>query len=159
MSTRATDLADRLEATADAIIAAVEDLDSASWTAVAPADGRPINVIVHHVALSQQAVFTLVEMILAGQPLPPITMNDIHATNDQHAAEHAGASKEESLVALRVNTDVAADRIRELSDADLDKTVDFTLSESGSINPAGVIEYIMIGHANDHLGSITAALA
>jgi hypothetical protein len=159
LSVRAADLADRLVATADSIIAAVEDLDENAWTAVAPADGRPVNVIVHHVALSQQAVFSLVELILADQPLPPISMDVIHATNDAHAAENMGVSKEVALVGLRANTDEAADKIRKLSDADLDKTVEFTLSESGSINPTGVIEHIMIAHAKDHLGSITAALA
>ena len=159
MSDRAADLAQRLESTADSIIAAVEDLDESKWTSVAPADGRPINVIVHHVALSQQAVFMLAEMILADQPLPPITMADIHATNDQHAAENGSVNKEEALAALRANTGAAAVRIKQLTDDDLEKTVDFSFSESGKINPDAIIEHIMIGHANDHLGSIKAALA
>ena len=158
MGSRSSTLADRLEDSADAIITMVEDLSDADWVKVATEDGRQINVIVHHIAQSHEAVYMLVDMILAGQPLPPITPEMIQAGNAQHAEENADVSKETALVALRLVAESTGAKLRAMDDSDLDKSAEFTLSPSGSISIDGIVSHIMIDHADGHLESIRAAI-
>jgi hypothetical protein len=151
-------MADRIEALADEIIAATEDLTDDQWIRVAQSDGRTVNVIVDHISQSAPAVYMLVEMIAAGQSLPALTMQDIHDANGQHAAERASVTKEEALVGLRVNLESTAAKVRQLDDSLLDTEVAFTFSESGTISPDAIIRHIIIGHSEGHLADITASV-
>ena len=158
MSDRVNDLANRLEATADAITSTVEGLNDEQWRSVATADGRQINVLVDHIAVSHPSVLGLAEMILNGQELPGLTADAINHSNADHMVANAGVGKSETLAKLRKNTKEAAAKIRTWTDSDLDKAQAWNLSESGELTPEAVVEYIMIGHALDHLNSITAAV-
>ena len=109
MTDRANDLANRLEATADAIASAVEGLNDEQWRSVATADGRQVNVLVDHVAVSQKAVFGLAELILSDGEMPTLTVDAINHSNEAHMATSANVGKAETLAKLRKNTyDTAA---------------------------------------------------
>lgn len=151
MAGRAEAYANQIEALSAEVASFVESVDDAGWTAVVPADGRPLNVLIDHISVSGPLVYSLVEMVMSGQPLPPLTQDDIHGGNAQHASERASVTKADVLEGLRSNLQTVAAKTRALSDDALDTSVAFSLSESGQITPAEIIEHIVIGHTRGHL--------
>ena len=156
MSERARTLAHQLEQANHGLIATIEGLSDAQWTAKTPGDGRSVGVVAHHVAVSHKAVAGIAGAIAHGQAVPPITMEMIHEGNAQHAAQHAHCTKAETLALLRQNGAAAVAAVRGFGDAELDRTATFPI---GTMSVAQVVERIMIGHAHDHHGTIKKALA
>ena len=107
-------------------------------------------------AASHKAVAGLVEAIAHGQPVPTITMDMIHEGNAAHAAQHANCTKAETLALLRQNGAAAVATVRGLGDTELDRTVTFPM---GTLTAAQVVERVLIGHADDHHGTIRKAIA
>jgi hypothetical protein len=156
MSERAQNLAHQLEQANQALIATIEGLSDAQWKATTPGDGRSVGVVAHHVASSHKAVAGLVGAIAHGQKVPTITMEMIHEGNAAHAAQFANATKAETLALLRQNGAAAVASVRGLGDTELERTVTFPM---GTMTAAQVVERVLIGHANDHHGTIRKALA
>jgi uncharacterized damage-inducible protein DinB len=156
MSERAQSLAEQLEQANQALIATIEKLSDAQWRAKTPGDGRSVGVVAHHVATSHKSVAGLVSAIAHGKPVPPITMEMINEGNAAHAAQYANATKAETLALLRQNGAAAVATVRGLGDAELERTVTFPM---GTMTASQVVERVLIGHANDHHGTIRKALA
>ena len=156
MSERAQDLAHQLEQANQALVATIEGLSDAQWRAKTPGDGRTVGVVAHHVASSHKSVAGLVGAIAHGQKVPNITMEMIHEGNAAHAAQFANATKAETLALLRQNGAAAVATVRALGDAELERTVAFPM---GTMTAAQVVERVLIGHANDHHGTIRKAIA
>ena len=156
MSERAQNLAHQLEQANQALIATIEGLSDAQWKATTPGDGRSVGVVAHHVASSHKAVAGLVGAIAHGQKVPTITMEMIHEGNAAHAAQFANATRAETLALLRQNGAAAVASVRGLGDTELERTVTFPM---GTMTAAQVVERVLIGHANDHHGTIRKALA
>src|SRR5262245_12483884 len=112
-------LADRLEAGARALAAFAADLTDSEWRTPVPHDGRAVGVVVHHVASVYPIEIELAQVIAGGKPVIGVTMDDIHAMNAKHAAEHAAVTKAEALDLLRANSAAAAAAIRALNDGQL----------------------------------------
>ena len=92
-SRHANALADRLEQGARALIAFATGLTDAEWRTRVPHDGRTVGVIVHHVASVYPIEIQLAQTIADGKPVTGVTMDDMHAMNAKHAAEHAAVTK------------------------------------------------------------------
>jgi uncharacterized damage-inducible protein DinB len=155
MSERARSLAQQLEQANQSLIATIEGLSDAQWRAKTPGDGRSVGVVAHHVASSHKSVAGLVGAIADGQPVPTITMEMIHEGNAAHATQHANCTKSETLGLLRQNGAAAVATVRGLGDTQLDRTVTFPM---GTMTAAQVVERVLIGHANDHHGTIRRAI-
>src|SRR5215471_3175023 len=155
MSARAQSLAHQLEETNHSLIATIEGLSDAQWHATTPGDGRSVGVVAHHVATSHKSVAGLVGAIAHGQKVPNITMEMIHDGNAKHADQFANCTKAETLALLRQNGAAAVATVRGLDDTGLDRTVSFPM---GTMTAAQVVERVLIGHANDHHGTIRRAV-
>jgi len=158
LSDRAIDLANQLESAAAEVADVAASLSDAQWTAICPADGRQNNVMIDHISTTFAQVTPLAEMIIAGQNLPELTMDMIHAGNSAHASEHAGATRADVLASLKANASAAAATIRTWSDTDLAQSRPFTLTPSGSITVAELAQGILVDHAK-HLADLTAGLS
>jgi len=155
MSERARTLAQQFEQANHELIATVERLSDAQWRTKTPGDGRSVGVVAHHVAEGHKTIAGLAGTIAHGQPVPALTMDMIHQGNAAHAAQHANCTKAEALALLRQNGAAAVATVRGLGEAELDRTATLPL---GAMSAAQVIERILIGHVQDHHGSIRKAI-
>jgi hypothetical protein len=107
------------------------------------------------VATSHKSVTGLVGAIAHGKAVPTITMDMIHEGNAAHATQFANCTKAETLALLRQHGAAAVATVHGLGEAELDRTVVFPM---GTLTAAQVIERVLIGHANDHHGTIRRAV-
>ena len=91
--------------------------------------------------------------LASGQSLPNFTTAMLNEMNAQHAREHAGCSKAETLALHEKGVAAAAAVVRGLSDADLEKK-GTVLAEIPVMTTQQAVEGILINHINDHMGSI-----
>jgi hypothetical protein len=151
-------LAQRLEQGAQALAAFASDLTDAEWQMRHPTDGRPIGVIVHHVASVYPIEVQLAQTIAEGNPVTGVTMDAIHEMNANHAAEHRNVTKAEALDLLRRNSAAAAAAIRTLSDAQLATAARVSLYEDAPLTCQFVLEDHAVRHSYHHLELIRRAL-
>lgn len=158
MSTRSEDLAVRLENGAQALAEFANTLSPAEWTTPMPKDGRPLGVIVHHVASVYPVEIDLALVLASGKPMVGVTMADVHAMNAGHAKTHAGVGKEEALALLLVNSATAAAAIRALSDKELDSAAPASLYYDAPVTCQFVLEDHAVRHSYHHLSKIRAVV-
>lgn len=158
MSTRSEDLALRLEAGAQALAEFANTFSDAEWTLPMPKDGRPLGVIVHHVASVYPVEIDLALGIASGKPMVGVTWPDIHTMNAGHARTHAKATKEEALALLLVNSATAAAAIRALSDAELETAAPASLYFDAPVTAQFVLEDHAVRHSYHHLAKIRGAV-
>ncbi len=157
-SGRALALADRLERGAGALVALASALSDAEWRARLPGDGRPVGVVVHHVASVYPLEIQLAQTLAAGKPVEGITMDDVHAGNAAHAQKYGDVTKEAALDLLRRNSRAAADVIRGLRDEELDRAAPTSLYANAPLTCQFVLEDHAVRHSYHHLARIRAAL-
>jgi DinB family protein len=150
-SQRADALADRLEDGARALIAFAMGLTDDEWTMRVPHDGRTVGVIVHHVASVYPVEIELARTVARGTPVVGLTMDDIHAMNAAHAAEHAAVTKDAAIELLRAHSVAAAAAIRELTDVELARAVPVSLYADAPVTSQFVLEDHAVRHSYHHL--------
>jgi hypothetical protein len=155
MSERARKLAQQFEQANHGLIATVERLSDAQWRTKTVGDGRSVGVVAHHVAEGHNQIAGLAHLIATGQSVPAITMDMIHQGNAAHAAQHANCTKPETLALLRQNGAAAVAIVRGLGETELDRSATLPM---GTMSAEQVIERILIGHIQDHHGSIRKAI-
>jgi hypothetical protein len=116
-------------------------------------EGRTVNVIAHHVAISGDWIVNRIQLILEGRPLPPVNFREINA---EHAAKQADISREVVLRALRESGPRLAAAVRDIPDDQLDQSGD---TPAGPMSIAQRVELVLIGHMRAHQGSIEATIA
>src|SRR6266550_6952573 len=105
MTTRAEQLASRLEQGANALAEFAGRLSDAQWRTPLPGDGRPVGVVVHHVATVYPIELDLARTVASGKPIVGITFEDaIKKMNAAHAAENAKVPRKDTLELLRRNS-------------------------------------------------------
>jgi hypothetical protein len=150
-SQQAEALAVRLEAGARALAAFAATLTDAEWHTPVPHDGRTVGVVVHHVASVYPVEIELAQLLAGSQPVTGVTMDDIHAMNARHAAEHAAATQSEALELLRTNSAAAAAAIRALSDAQLTSAAAVSLYDDAPLTCQFFLEDHAVRHSYHHL--------
>ena len=158
MSTRSEALAARLEQGAQALAAFAETLSDAEWRTVVPADARTVGVLVHHLATVYSGEGDLERDVAAGKPIAGLTWDIVAEGNAQHAEAHASVSKQETLELLRRNSRMAADRIRQFTDEELDRAAPVSLNGDAPLTTQFLIEDHALRHSFHHLANIRAAL-
>jgi hypothetical protein len=158
MSERASALAKRIEAGAEALAAFVEGFSDAEWERIVPNEGRPVGVLVHHVANSYQAEVDLASLLAAGKPITGVTWDMIDGINADHAEEFAKVSKEETVDLLRKNAKAAAARVRAFSDEELNRAERVSLNANAPLTAQFFIEDHALRHSYQHLESIQETL-
>ena len=96
-------------------------------------------------------------MVLAGEPLPPITMGDIHHNNAVQAVRNEGLSKAEALASLRAGGATMTTVLQGLSDDDLVRSAPLMLF-GGDVSVQTLVEQAVIAHTEQHLASLKAAV-
>ena len=161
MGARAEALAKRIEQGAAQLAAYVEKLSDKEWnTPVRPErDGRPVGVIVHHVASVYPVEVQLAQAIGSGKAMSDVTWDVVQKMNADHAAANAGAGKSDALDLLRKNSSEAASAIRSFTDEQLDTAAPFGLSFDAPVTAQFVIEDHAVRHSWHHLARIKETLS
>ena len=118
MSARADALADRILKGARALAKYANGLTDKQWATRTP-DGRPVGVVVHHVASVYPLEVDLAQVLAAGKPIKA-TWADVNAMNANHAKDNASVSKADALALLKKNSTEAAERGRKFTNKQLD---------------------------------------
>jgi hypothetical protein len=159
MSRRAESLAARIEEGAAGLAAFAEGLSPAEWQLpMSPTDRRTVGQIVNHVALVYPIEIDLARTIAGGHAVADVTWQVVAELNAGHAREHANVTKTEALERLRTNSRQAAEAVRGLTDAELDRAAPFSLSFGAPVTAQFVIEDHALRHSWHHLARIRAAL-
>jgi hypothetical protein len=158
MNSRAHALADRLARGADALAAFASDLSDTEWKARIPNDNRTVGVVVHHVATVYPVELELAQALADGNMIMGVTWNVIHEMNAAHARAHEGATKESTLTLLRNNSTAAAEGVRALTDAQLDRAALVSLYADAPLTCQFMLEDHVVRHSYHHLAAIQAAV-
>jgi DinB superfamily len=157
-SRRANALAERLEQGARALAELASGLTESQWTARIPGDGRPVGVVVHHVATMYPLEIQLAQTLAGGKPIAGVTWDAVHGINAKHASEHDAVTKDAALDLLRRNSADAAAAIRALGDEQLDRAAPISLNADAPLTCQFFLEDHAVRHSYHHLAKIRAAL-
>lgn len=159
MSQRASELAARLERGANELAKLAEGLSEADWKKPLPKDGRPIGIVIHHVANVYPLEVQVAQKIANGEAIVGVTMAAIAEMNAGHAKEHASTTKADTISLLKKNSKDAAEAIRAFSDAQLDTATPNSLYGDAPLTAQFFIEDHALRHSFHHRAKIEAALA
>jgi hypothetical protein len=162
-TSRSARLADQFEAALESFIRVIESLTSDQWGMRGKNtpgqrindedEARPLGVIAHHVAVSQNLIMGRIQQVLHDQPTPPLDNKQINA---KHANEYADTTKAEVLSVLTISGQQIGKDLRAIPDAKLDIEREFP---AGTMTVEQRIERVLIGHIKGHQGSIEATIA
>jgi hypothetical protein len=110
-------------------------------------------VTAHHVAGAHEPIAGIAKTIASGQSIPNFTMAMLDESNAKHAKDFAGCTKAETLALHQKGVATAAGIVRGFSDAELDKS-GTVLTGMPAMTTQQIVENVLIGHINDHMGSI-----
>jgi DinB superfamily len=158
MSRRAEDLAQRIEQGAQSLAALAENLTDQEWRTVVPKDGRPVGVVVHHVANMYPIEVDLAKKIAAGDGVRGVTWGAVAEINAKHASDHAAISRQDAIDLLKKNAKMAADAVRGFTDQDLDKSGPVSLNSDAPLTAQFFIEDHALRHSFHHMAKIREAL-
>jgi hypothetical protein len=157
MKQRAKDLAGRLSAFNDTVIGFVENCDAQDWRKVCTSEDWTVGVVARHIGAGHYGIVEMVKMIVNGETLPDLTMDAIVQMANEHAGEHAECTKDEVRTILRENGEILTEYVAGLDDAELDRSGHLAAT-GGEVTAEQLIEYVIFQSANEHFGSIKAAL-
>ncbi len=155
---RANALADRLIEGANQLASFSENLSEEEWKKPVLGDGRSVGVVVHHVASVYPIEVELAQVISSGRPITEVTKAAVDHMNAEHSKENAHADKQQALKLLRVNSEHAAQAIREFTDEQLDSAATISLYEDAPLTAQFFIEDHALRHSYHHLGRIKKSL-
>jgi len=155
---QANALAERLEQGARALIAFARGLTADEWAAPMPHDGRPIGVIVHHVASVYPLEIQLAQAVGQGQAVTGVTMKDVDDMNAKHSVDNASVTKDAAIELLERNSAAAARAIRALTDEQLATAMPVSLYGDAPLTCQFVLEDHAVRHSYHHLARIRKAL-
>lgn len=107
-------------------------------------------------ATAHEILGGVIKTIADGKPGSNFPMDALHAMNDKHAQEHANCTKAETL-ALHTKNAAAAAIVRGLRDVELDRS-GTVIAGMPAMSAAQLAEGYLVGHIDEHLGSIRATV-
>jgi hypothetical protein len=158
MPSRAEQLAQRVEDGAQEMITAVQSLSNEQWNTLVAAENRPVGVLVHHVAVSYPDEAALITVLATEGGFSDVDWDAVDADNANHAVENEGVDKETAITLLRQNSVIAADTVRGLSDAQLDRVAPNSLHWDAPMTVQFFVEQHPIAHPYIHLENIRKAV-
>lgn len=160
MGDRAMALADEFEVVATGFRELVQGLTEEQWRMPGrnhptirrgdEDEGRPVGVIAYHTAAAMRRQSSWLPEIAAGRPVPPAPQS-----NEQQAAEHAGATQDEVVQLLDGAAPAVAAAVRALTDEELDRPARLIM---GEMSVGEAVKRVVIGHILWHRGSIEATV-
>ena len=157
MNQKGKELAEKFTTFNNEMLAIVESCTDEDWKKVCGGEQWTVGVVAHHVAAGHYSSLDLVKMIVAGETLPPLTMDTIDRMNLKHAQENADCTRAEVLALLRENGADFANYLDGLSEADLGRTA-YLAPLDGDVSAQHLVEMIILHSAADHLSNIKTAI-
>ena len=157
MGARAEALAKKFETKAQEATAAIERLSDSDWKKVTSGEKWSVGVVAHHIAMGHQGIGGIIKAIADGKPGPARPMDALHAMNAKHAQEHANCTKAETLALHKKNAAAAAALLRDLGDAELDRS-GVVIQGMPAMSAEQLAGGLLCGHVDEHLGSIRATV-
>jgi hypothetical protein len=158
VSKRANVLADRILQGAAALASYAENLSDSDWQKPVTGDGRPIGVVIHHVASTYPVEIELAQLLASGQPITDVTMEAVDLMNDRHALENGTVGKQVTLELLRRNSKAAANSVRLFTDTELENAATVSLNADAPLTAQFFIEDHALRHSFHHLARIRETL-
>jgi hypothetical protein len=156
MTQRSETLATAFEQAAGRLLTVADGLSDAAWDLAPAGEARTAGQIAYHMAEVCHNVSGFIQLAVAGQPLPELTMEIIHGANAEQAARYGGVGRAGAVELLRQNSATTAALLRTLSDAQLDTSTEFF---GHSMTVESLAQSALVGHAEEHLASIRSAAA
>ena len=153
MGAKAEALAKQFEAKVQEATSVLEKISDADWKKVTQGEQWPVGVTAHHLAQSHAGIAGLIKSLASGQHTASISMDDINAGNAKHAKDFANVAKAETVALHKKNAAEAAAIVRGLDDAALGRSAS-ALKGMPPMTTEQAVVGILIGHLDDHLGSI-----
>jgi hypothetical protein len=153
MGAKAEALAKQFETKVQEATAVLDKLSDADWKKVTSAEKWPVGVVAHHVAMGHQGIGGLIKSAASGQHKPSFGSKELDQMNAQHAKDFANVGKPETLALHKQNAASAAAIVRGLDDAALAHSAE-PLTGMSAMTTEQMIKAILIGHIDEHLGSI-----
>jgi DinB superfamily len=156
MSDRIENLAKKVEQANNNLLRAVESVNDERWRAQCADGDWTQGFAGYHAAASIGGITSMLQGLVKGVKLPPMTMADVDQQNASQLKEHEGCTKQEALELIRTNSPASMQFVRGLSDADLDRKVGL-LTDVPEMTIEQVAEMLLVGHPTGHAQSITNA--
>ena len=156
MATRSEDLASKVEASFNDLLAAVESSTPQQWAAPCTDVEWSQGFAAFHAATSMGEIAQTVKSVADGEPFPQMTMAELDGRNAEQAKLHADCTPEETAALIRRATPAAAGIVRSFSDAQLDRKVQLP-DGMPEVSIEMLVQMAMVGHAVYHLQTITNA--
>lgn len=157
MSQRAKDLSTRLRSFGDEVIACVENLSDQDWTKTGEWEQWGVGVIAWHLGAGHFGIRDWCDMIVRGEALPPLTMDQINEMSNEQARANAGATKAEALEVLKANSATMVTYVAGLTDEELDCKASMP-AFGGEVTTEQFIDFILLQNAAQHYESMKAAV-
>ena len=156
MTQRNEALATAFEQVVRRIVTTAAGMSDAAWDVVPAGEARTASQIAYHMAKVYHNVSGFMQLAVAGQPLPALTMERIHNLNAEQAPHSVGVGRAGTLEMLRQNGADTAALLRTLSDAQLDTATVFL---GHPMTVERLAQNGLVGHTEEHLASIQRAAA
>jgi len=157
MSQRAKDLSVRIESFRDDVVAFVENLSEDDWKRVCDWEEWSVGVTAHHLGADHFAISGMLAMIVKGEDLPQLTMDQVNAMSKKNAQKYSDCTKTEALELLRKNGAELAVYVSGLIENDLDRKGSMP-AFGGEVSAEKFVDYIIFQSAVQHFDSMKTAV-
>jgi len=157
MSQRAKEISERIKSFSDNVMAFVESLSEDDWRKVCESEEWPVGATAYHLGAGHFAIFNMAGMIVRGEDLPPLTMDQINAMSDKQAREHVDCTKADAIEALRKNSAEMVAFVAGLTDEELDRKGSMP-AFGGEATTEQLIQFVIFESAMRHFDSMRAAV-
>ena len=157
MSQRAKDISKRIGSFADEVITFVESLTGSDWNKICDWEDWTVGVTARHVGAGHFAISKMAAMIVKGEDLPPLSMDQINAMSEKDSRKHSDCTKAEALELLRKNSAELAAFASGLTDDELDRKGSMP-AFGGEVTTEQLLDFIIFQSAAQHFDSMRAAV-
>lgn len=144
----------QVEEAAAATTAVIEKCSQEEWETAVAEEKRTVGVVLHHIAYAIPFVVDWACNLARGEGAPPVTYDDVHALNHQHAEAQANVDPAATLALLQSNAQAAQEQLSQLTDADLQVSATFPLIGGQAITTQQMVQWFLVNHAHNHLETI-----
>ena len=156
MSQRAKDISYRIKSFTEDVIAFVMNLSDKDWRKECAEEQWPVGVTARHIA-GHLSITDMASVIVKGEDLPSLTMDQIVDMANRSAREHADCTKSEVLELLQKSSSETVDYYAGLSDDELDRKGRMP-AFGGDVTTEQVAEFVIFNSAAQHLKSMQATV-
>ena len=154
MGAKTEALARQFEEKARDAVATLEKLGDADWKKVTAAERWTVGVTAHHLAGGLEAVAGIVTGLVSASPSRgTFTRAMLDGMNAQHAKEHAGCTRAETLALFQNGATRAFAVVWGLNDDQLAKS-GTVFTDAPPMTAEQLIMLGLLGHIDEHMGSI-----